>query len=215
MAIRNARPRLAKRVVLALTMLSFCSPSWAAKSSTYNIGGSIGIGGTGLKKVVPVDGVETNVARSESPGVFSLFIDKLYSDSWSFSFEHSRGFRFGPFSSGVSFTEVTSRWYPFSPVMHLTNSAEEKSFLFVKRYSPFVGGGLGIAAGSISREGDVISQVDASGIVMSFRGGFDYSMSPDFAIRPEITYATSIMATGTYPSILSKFAITCGFVFPF
>ncbi len=209
----TASVRLKHLLFLNLIILFGASGAWG--SDDYNWGAGVGFGGTGLQKVVSLDGADIDISRSEGPGVFSLFIDRPIGNSWGIGLEHTRGFRLGPFSAGFSFTEAFTRWYFMSPPVQLARSSAEKSFVFVKRYSPFIGGGLGLGGGTINREGDRIAEVTASGVVLGFRGGVDYAISPDYAIRPEIAYSTSLMASGIYPATLSKFAILCGFVFPF
>ncbi len=186
----------------------------SANARDWRVGTSIGFGGTGIAKPVRVNGTLVNIERSEGPGVFSVFGETLLSDKMNGGIEHSRGFRLGPFTSGLSFTGIYLRYYFFGPAPAMVKSAGAgESTILYRKYSLFLGGTSGVAQGKVSRSGDQVPNVSGTGVFMGIRMGADYMLSPKHGIRPELIYNTTFMASETNAPTLSEFAIQCGFVF--
>jgi hypothetical protein len=120
--IKVRRLRL-NTLILSLLTLLYVPKTHAIDWSQWNVAVKGGFGGTGIKKTVTIDEGEVEVSRSEGPGVFGFGIEKPLSDKWSLAFEHRRGFRLGPFSSGVGFTDVTWRWYYMGSGCHSGHKA--------------------------------------------------------------------------------------------
>lgn len=168
---------------------------------------AIGFGGTGINKNVAVDasgtpdpsgktpeeGAETSlVERSEGPGTFALGVEYLFSDHMSVSLEHARGYRIGPYSSGVSFSGLSLRWYfkEAAPTNGVTDP--HASTILIKRFTPFAGLGMGIASGQIARDNDLVANLNGSGMYVGARLGADFPLAPEVIVRPELVSSNSI-----------------------
>ncbi len=197
--------------IFYLVLSSLFSSSLCAQASDWRLGASIGYGGAGLSSTANVDGTLTSVSRSEGPGMASVFVDELLTDYLDFSLEHIRGFRLGPFSSGVSFTGMAFRWYFWGPAPNGNPDTKTETTLFVRRYTPFVGLATGVALADISRTNDLVPRVTGSGAYIGIRLGADYPIRPGFGIRPQITTSTTFFSSVSPPTKLSEFALECGF----
>ncbi|MCB9025294.1 MAG: hypothetical protein H6625_03180 [Bdellovibrionaceae bacterium] len=183
-----------------------------AHASPWNVGLKGGFGGTGIKKTVDLDQGNVDASRSEGPGVIGISLEKVVSDRWSLAIEHRRGFRFGPFSSGVGFTDVTYRWFYMAAAPALVLKSSD-SYIFTKKWVPFLGFSSGIAFGSIHREGDKVSSVDSSGIIMGTKLGIDYHYKSNMILRPEVIVSSTFMNSGNVPSSMSEFGLMFGALF--
>lgn len=175
-------------------------------------GGFIGFGGSGIEKTVVVNSADHDISRSESPGMIGLSVEGFVADRWSLALSHRRGFRLGPFSSGVNFTGLIMRRYfyhspPIIPNKNLTTS------ITVQTWAPFIGLGTGLAHASTNRDSDVVSNVSSSAIYLGLHVGFDYQINPKLILRPEIFTSASFMDVSETPSTIEEFGIVCGFHF--
>lgn len=195
----------------------------AAGTSEYRWGFSAGFGGTGITATQTLtNGATGTVPRSEGPVVMSIFVDTLLSDTWGLAFEHSRGVNFLPFSSGVSFTGVVSRWYFWGPAP-FNQVAEGGSTILIKRFVPFLGFAAGLAEANVQRDaGDNAPVVSGSGVFFGARIGADYSTGIGKGIRPEIVASSSQFAssfstakTTSTPPLLQEFALQCSWYYNF
>jgi len=189
------------------------SPFVFAKSGQWTYGATLGLGGTGIRSSAEVEGATTQVERSESPGAFSLFADRTINDYWTASFEHIRGFRFGPISSGLSFTGVGTKWYFWSPAPNYTDVPAESSHIHIQQLTPFIGLSTGIASGSIKRANDKVSSVSGSGIYLGGRSGFDYTIEPGFGIRSEGSLSFTFTYAEKPATTLAEFSLRIGVFF--
>lgn len=173
---------------------------------------SFGYGGSGLDKTVIVENQKFDLSRAESPGMIGLSIETFIADQYSLGFSHRRGFRLGPFSSGVSFTGFILRryFYNAAPILHNKRLA---TAITVQRWAPFVGLGTGLAMADTLRDGDVIANVDASAVYAGFHVGFDYQISPGLILRPEIFTSSSLVDVSKTPAKIEEFGVVCGFHF--
>ncbi len=171
-----------------------------------------GFGGTGIEKSVDVEGQLFQISRSEVPGMIGISVETFIHSDWSVAIAHRRGFRFGPFSMGVGFTGTTVRYYPWHDAPIIPKSELEASFTLLK-WAPFVGGGVGIANGSIDRERDVVGTISSSGVFFGFHAGFDYHWLPRLVVRPEILFSTTIIDTSAAPATLREFGAVVGLHF--
>jgi|GEM_PF-2141078 len=174
-----------------------------------------GFGGSGVDKDVKTEaGENITEQRSEQPGMFGLSIEGFVNDKWSLALSHRRGFKFGPFSTRVSFTGVIARRYfgraPFIPKKNLKNSAT-----IMRRWAPFVGLGSGLATGTVVRENAVNESVSGSGVYMGIHLGADYHLSPNLILRPEFFTSGTFMNDSETPSTLNEYGLVCGFHFRF
>ena len=204
-------PNLGVRFLLPIASVLFFQTAHAE----YRLGGTIGLGGTGLTSDQKISDVVIPVERSEGPGVFGIFLEYLTSDTTSVAVGHTRGFNLGPFSSGIGFTGVTWRKFFFGPAPSMVSSKEERSTLLIQRYAPFSGVEIGIADGSTYRENDAIPNASASGLFMGFHGGCDYQTSPGIVQRYEVVYSTTPVSTGALKKSLTEFALQFGIYFIF
>jgi hypothetical protein len=189
--------------------------TFQAAHSEYRVGGTLGLGGTGLISDQKISDVVVEVERSEGPGVFGIFLEYLTSDTTSVAVGHTRGFNLGPFSSGIGFTGVTWRKFFFGPAPSMVSSKEERSTLLIQRYALFSGVEVGVADGSTYRENDALPNASASGLFMGFHGGCDYQTSPGIVQRYEVVYSTTPVSTGSLKKSLTEFALQFGVYFIF
>jgi hypothetical protein len=194
--------------IIALTVIFLSQRTFAGGS--YQIGASFGYGGSGIMQAVTVDGAATVVERSEGPGMIAFFANRFISDYLSIGLEHSRGFSLAPFSMGSSFTGIATRWYFWGPAAAVASPSEGESVLLVKRFTPFAGLAVGVAAAEIKRENDAVPSVSGSGAYMGVRIGADYPLGVGFGIRPEISTSSTFYQNPAAPATLSEFALQCG-----
>jgi hypothetical protein len=197
-------------LLIFTTFLGFSENSLA---SDFRLGATVGYGGAGITQQEEVQGVETTIQRADAPATFSFFLDYMISDSYSISLEHSRGVQFGPFSSGVSFTGLAGRWYFSSPPPTVAKAPYDETILLVKKFTPFFGLSIGLATGDISRAGDEVPSVSASGVYLGYRLGAEYPLSPGIGIRPEIVSQSTFSSSLLNPASLSFFAFQIGLFF--
>ena len=179
-------------------------------SAEYRLGGYLGVGGTGIKTVSTINNTDVDVQRSNGPGILGASVEFLTSDTRSVSFEHTRGVYLSPFASGVSFTGVTWRWFLGGKAPSVTVKDDQTSYLIVTRKIPFLGVGTGVAAGTITRENDLVPNINASGIYIGFHGGYDYQVDPGKYFRVEAVFAATPTSSGFVKSSLSEFALQIG-----
>ena len=187
-------------------MLVLFFPAFA-RAYDLRWGAGLGYGGAGVKQNVNVEGVRTDVQKSEGPGVATFFIENLVNDNLTLGAEHSFGFRYGPFSAGINFTGATSRWYVFGPAVFKVDESTTANTYFVKRYAPFYGFSGGIATAFVSRTNDLVGNISTSGVYLGFKGGVDYSYQQDMIFRYEAIYNTTFMSNVSPASSLNEFAL--------
>ncbi len=162
----------------------------------FRFSASLGYGGGGVSKLTAVGSDIVLVKRSEAPGSLMLALDYLLDDDWTVAFEHYRGFRLAPFSSGVSFTGFAGRWYFRNPVPSVSRKSPEGSTLLVKRITPYLGFSAGVAAADISRDFDQVPEVKGSGICWGYRLGAEYPLSPGKGVRVEFGNSNTLQSNG-------------------
>ncbi len=194
---------------LLWTLSVFFSYSITAGASDLRLGVSLGYGGAGVSGTSIIDTISVPVTRSEGPGTFSLSADTLLSDDFSLGFEHLRGLRLGPFSSQVTFTGLEGRWHFQTPAPSVSRASLDKSLILVRRFSPFIGFGLGIASADVTRSEDAVPEVTGSGLYFGYRMGAEYPLKPGLGLRPEVIFMTTLMS----PNTVNLFSIQCGFYF--
>ena len=207
--------KLLRSAFVILAAIVAAAPA-AAEASGFRLNLSLGYGGAGIARAAApaTPGVPAVLAatRSEGPGTISLSIDYLFSDILSAGVEQSKGFRLGPFSSGMTFTGIFGRWYFLGPapsVADASNNPGGETTIFVKKFSPFVGPAVGLGTGTITRTGDLIPDVSGSGIYFGYKLGADYPLARSVGIRPEIVYNTSLTGTDQ----ITEFSAQCGIYF--
>jgi hypothetical protein len=177
-----------------------------AFASDVSICGSIGLGGAGVTNIVydPSTGANVPVARSESPGVFSLSVDYPLSDRWLISVEETRGFRVTPFSSGAGFLGLAARWFFLSPVPQFSNAKAQPDFtrILIQGFAPYIGLGAGVASATVDRTNDQIPEVTNSGVYTGFKLGAEYPLSWGSGLRIEAgssqTFSSTSGVTGAF-----------------
>jgi hypothetical protein len=180
----------------------------------WTVGAGLGFGGQGITKQVEAEnGALQTVQRSESPLVAHLFADRVVLPSWAMGFEHSRGFRLGPFSSGVGFTSLNLRWYYLAPPIEPITTPEKSTF-FEKRWTPYTGFTLGLANGKIQRQGDIFDEIGETGVHIGLKNGIDYFYDSQVGLRIELSVASTLMQGGARPGALQEFSLWSGFFFP-
>ena len=204
---RSLRPLASSLAVLLFAALTAGVPAHARE---WRIGTTLGFGGTGLSKIVKVNNVSRTIERSEGPGVFSIFGETFYSDNIGLGIEHSRGFRLGPFTSGLSFTGFYGRYYFFGPAPQAINSDGGESTIQYRKIAMFLGLSGGVGQGKVSRNADQVPNLTGSGVYMGIRVGADYPISDRLGLRPELIYNTTFMASEVNAPSLSEFALQLG-----
>lgn len=209
---------LSQRKLIFAKLLLICSLSTAAEHS-YRIGGVMGLGGSGISKSVSVtvndqtvDGVA--VSRSNGPGVYGFFIEYPFDSYTSLSLERFQGFSLSPYADGVEFTGVSYKWYYMQPLPSMVKS-ENSTTLMIKQFVPFVAGAVGIAKGNIDRRTDLVTSVDATGIYFGGHIGADYQFAPNWILRPDIIFGTTMPSADKEQAMLSLFGLTAGLVYIF
>ena len=185
-----------------------------SEASEWSYGFKAGFGGTGIKKTVSIDEGNVDASKSEGPAIFGVSAERALSNKWNLSIEHRRGFRFGPFSSGVGFTDVTWRWYYLGSVPPIVSN-ETVSFVFTKKWVPFLGISAGVAFGSITREGDKVARVKSSGAILGTKIGVDYHYKKDVIMRPELIVSSTFMNAGAIEESMSEFGLMYGMIFSY
>lgn len=191
----------------------FNSPAFAGD---YRLSGGLGYGGTGITQTSTTNTAQGTVKRSEGPGIMMIGLERIMSDTITLSIDHMRGFRLGPYSSGVSFTGFAGRYYFQGPAPWGAKEIDTKkeTTLLVKRFHPFAGMAAGIASGTIDRPGDAVPSVSASGIYVGIRVGADVPFTPTgIGLRPEIASSFTLLKGLVDPSSLSLFSVGCSFYF--
>lgn len=200
------------RIALSFLILFFASTSEAVsfrKDLAYSISG--GLGDYTINKDVFIQDTVQKATRSESPGVLQLSVELNLNDKMSLALRHSRGFRIGPFSTGVSFTGLVYRYY-FGRKPYLSSPEESNSVTFMN-WALFVGGGAGYANANTSREREILKDISSSGMYFGFHVGADYHMYSNFIFRPEIVYSTTLFDDTEQPAKISEMALILGIVF--
>lgn len=175
-------------------------------------GGMFGFGGSGIEKTVIVENTDFDLSRAETPGMFGLSVETFIAPKYSLALSHRRGFRLGPFSSGVSFTGFTLRRYFYNPPPIIPHS-KLSSAVTMQTWAPFIGLGTGLAIAKTERETDVIPNVTSTQVYFGIHIGFDYQISPNLILRPEIFTSSSVIDVSDTPATLEEFGVVCGFHF--
>lgn len=207
-------------LIWRLSLFFLCSAmTWADSVSSgpaqWRYGGAIGYGGMGVHQTQSIDGQDSAVDKSEGPGVLELFIDRRLTERATLGIDHGRGFRFGPASSGVSFTGLTYRWFFWKGAPFPTPTNGQSSTIFVRALYPFIAFSSGLAAADITRHYDKVTNVTGTGVYAGFRIGFEIPMNNSWGIRPEMVSEQTIMPAESPPTSLSAYALQCGFYFYF
>jgi hypothetical protein len=208
--------RLSAPALLALAVVFVVTGAWAERSASareWNFGVGLAVGGTGIQKEVLLNEAAVPVSRSEGPAVLLLSVSTPFSSGgndelWA-QLEHTRGFRLGPASSGVSFTGGAVRWYFRGASTLLPSEEPEHTQLILKRFVPYVAGSFGVATGTITRELDQVTSVDGSGVYFGFKLGADYPLFRGLGLRPELAMASTFFG----PTNLSLLTIGVTAVF--
>jgi hypothetical protein len=200
------------RQALLLSGVLGCVSAQAA--SDYRLGFSMGYGGGGIQiqqNLSPDPTLEQlfTVKRSQGPGVFSVFVDQMIDDRFGISLEHFRAFTLAPFSSKVHFTGVAGRYY-ITPAISAPTSSTTDTVMRVKRFAFFAGLSTGVALGTVVLEGDQVPEVSSSGIYFGAKLGADYALSNSVGLRPEISYAMTLVSQGATPSNMLQFGVSIG-----
>jgi hypothetical protein len=177
----------------------------------------LGIGGAGIKRNSSLtSSVPGQVTRSEGFGTFEVAIERILSDRFTMALTHARGFRLGPFSSGVGFTGLFGRYYFFQQTWGAGEAGSETTLL-VRRILPYLGVGLGLASGTIERAPpDLVTSLSASALFVGVKLGADLPLSPKgFGVRAELGSSFTGTTTGPEPSSLSYFSVGSAVFFHF
>lgn len=202
-------------IVMAISLVfSSQALAWEWDFSGWTWGYSVGLGGTGITKTVNNNGADVDVSRGETPGMFGIEISKMTGDTWRTSIGHRRGFRLGPFSSGVGFTTISWNWYYLGPPP-LPVSAQAPDYVTEDTWEPFLGFSTGLAQGTITRDGDEVGSVTSSGAIIGIRVGADYRSTPNLVYRPEIVGSQTFFNSSAKQSSLSEFGLMWGFTYAF
>ena len=188
-----------------------------ALAGDYRAVTGLGFGGAGIKRNSSLtSSVPGLVTRSEGFGTLEVGVERILSDRLTLSISHSRGFRMGPFSSGVGFTGLFGRFYLFQQSWGSSDAGSE-STLLVRRILPFLGAGLGLASGTIERPApDLVQKLSASALFLGLRLGADLPLSQKgFGVRAEIASSFTGTTTGPEPSSLSYFSVGSALYFQF
>lgn len=175
-------------------------------------GGMFGFGGSGIDKEIIFEGRSFDLSRAETPGMFGLSVESFIAPKYSLALSHRRGFRLGPFTSGVSFSGLILRRYFYNPPP-IIPSLKLGSAITMQTWAPFIGLGTGLAIAKTQRDTDVVPNVTSSQIYFGLHVGFDYQISPNLILRPEIFTSSSIIDVSDTPATLEEFGIVCGFHF--
>ena len=215
------KPFLSMIRILPVALFLLCTAaSQGARASDWRYGFSLGYGGAGISnKQTASSGEVQKVERSEGPLIVDVFVDRLITDSFGITFEHSRGVSLSPASTGVSFTGLATHWYFLGPAPSMVAS-ESDSTVRVQRIIPFAGVAAGIAKANVTRDStDLFPVVSGTGTYFGMRLGADYSMGPGWGIRPQLVYSTTSFtesfSNSDTPPTLTEFSVQCGWFFTF
>jgi hypothetical protein len=200
-------------IIITFGIFLFSNPAHALRfKPDFIYGGMFGYGGSGIEKTVIVENSNFDLSRAETPGMFGVSIETFIAPKYSLALGHRRGFRLGPFSSGVSFTGFTLRRYFYNSPPIIPHSKLGSS-ITMQTWAPFIGLGTGLAVAKTERETDVIPNVTSSQIYFGIHIGFDYQISPNLILRPEIFTSSSVIDVSDTPATLEEFGVVCGFHF--
>ncbi len=171
-----------------------------------------GFGGAGVEedKKNSSGGTFTD-SRNEGPGMVGFSVEMYLSEKWTLALSHTRGFKLGPFRSGVGFTGVTVRRYFLRPVPYLPSNDLANSAT-IQRWAPFVGLRSGIAIGSIKRD-DAAGDTSGSGIYFGVALGVDYPLYHNMFLRPQLFTSATFMDDSDTPAVLEELGLGCSFLF--
>ncbi len=175
-------------------------------------GGQFGYGGSGIDKEVIVQNQKFDVSRAETPGMMGLSVETFVARNYTLALSHRRGFRLGPFSSGVSFTGLILRRY-FMNSPPIIPDSKLSSAVTIQTWAPFVGLGTGLAMATTERDTDVVKTVTSNQVYIGLHVGFDYQISPNLILRPEIFTSASFIDVSDTPATIEEFGVVCGFHF--
>lgn len=208
----NKLPDLGQWILFLSLIFGYASQ---AHASDFRFLAGFGYGGAGITQTQTTSGLGT-VQRSEGPGVATIAVERIMGEHFTLAFDHSRGFRLGPFSSGVAFTGFSARYYFMDAVPWGSKETKDETTIFVRRPHFFAGAGAGVADGTIERSEDVVKVVSASGIYAGIRIGADVPMNPHgFGLRPELASSFTLIAGKIDPAKLSLLSIGCSVYFQF
>lgn len=200
-------------LIFFIIQFFFAAEAFALKlNSNLLYGGTFGFGGSGIEKTVVVGNEKFDVSRAETPGMFGLSVEGFISKNYTLAVSHRRGFRLGPFSSGVSFTGLILRRYFYNPPPIIPDKSLSSS-VTIQTWAPFIGLGSGLAHATTERETDVVKTVSSSQVYFGLHVGFDYQISPTLILRPEIFTSSSFIDVSDTPATIEEFGIVCGFHF--
>lgn len=207
--------RISASFLLTIFFMTFTLlPVENGHCSDWYWGVKAGFGGTGLSKSVTIEEESITANRSEGPGVFGVSLETMLGDKLSIAIEHRRGFRLGPFSSGVGFTDFTWRWYLLGSGFALV-PPPAKEYIFTPKWSYFAGVSVGLAFGKVTREEDLVQEVETSGATVGTKVGADYHYRKNILFRPEVIYSTTFINTSQVQSSMSEFGLMFGTVFKY
>lgn len=213
--ILNQRKIISIFVILASVLVS----SWSFAFSSFRIGGVMGFGGSGISKTVNVVANGTtnsiSVSRSNGPGVYGFFIEYPLDSLTSIALERFQGFSLSPFANGVEFTGFSHKWYYLGAMPSMVRSENNNTTLMIKQFVPFAAASVGVAKGVIERSQDLVTEVDATGVYFGGHFGADYQFAPNWILRPDILFGTTLASADKEQSALSLFGITAGLVYIF
>ncbi len=176
------------------------------QASPWTVGFFAGFGGQGIKKNVVVEDQVVTTERSEGPLVLGLSLERLVNERWALAIEHRRGWRIAPLSSGVGFTGLSGRWYYLRDASTLVN-ANATNYALLRTWSPYVGGAMGFAQGTIKRERNPVPSTSSSGFYVGIKLGLDYHYRRDLLLRPEINYSLTPLGTPETSGEMSEFSL--------
>jgi hypothetical protein len=200
-------------LILACTLTPSSSFAWDFVDDLV-FGFAFGFGGSGVDEDIQNESGTGTVTASSSldPGMLGISVEKFINDKWSLALSHRRGFQLGPFGMDVGFTGLVARRYfmrspTFLPKKDLKNSVT------LQRWVPFAGLGIGVASGSIDREGDAVPQVSGSGVYMGVHLGVDYHLYTNMILRPEFFTSATFADDSQTPATLNEYGLVVHFLF--
>jgi len=200
-----------KPLKILMGLLFFCSLAEAQ----FRVGGLLGFGGTGLTSTTQINEVDVTVKRSDGPFLISFYVEYLLDGYSSLALDHIQGVTLNPYSSGVSFTGGTYKYYYLTAIPSVVTSKTNQSTLIIQELSPYIGGSVGLAKGTITRQNDLVSEIAAEGVYMGFRAGVDYQFKPNFIYRGEMMFGMTPGSSGLIQSSLSAFGLSGGITYIF
>ncbi len=177
----------------------------------WRVGGGIGYGAAGISTTSQINGVGIAVNRSDGPLAYSLSVEKALSAKSTIGIDLFRGVSLGPFSEGVTFIGMNYRYYyPNMTPFAIGSSDDASTTLVIQEYCPFIGGRFGVAQGQISRNQDLISDVNASGVFVGMQVGFDYQSTSRLVYRTALSTSKTMGSSDPAQSSLSEFTLIFG-----